>query len=230
MTIFRAIVFAAVLAGSIAGLFLAAAHALGTVPLILEAETYESAAAETHDHDAGAWAPGEGLERTAFTALADVLTGIAFALLLTASYAWRGGDIDWRGGLFWGLAGFAVFTVAPGLGLPPELPGTEAAALPERQLWWVATAAATAAGLALICLTRHPVLAALGAVVVALPHLYGAPQPAGHASLVPARLAHDFVVAAVVTSFLFWLLLGSLSAVLYRRFASAHAPALEPAE
>ena len=31
-----------------------------------------------------------------------------------------GGITDWRQGLFWGLAGFAVFTLAPGLGLPPS--------------------------------------------------------------------------------------------------------------
>jgi hypothetical protein len=34
---------------------------------------------------------------------------------------------------------------APAIGLPPELPGIEAAALQSRQLWWVATAVATAA-------------------------------------------------------------------------------------
>ena len=31
-------------------------------------------------------------------------------------------SLSWRQGLFWGFAGFAVFTLAPGLGLPPELP------------------------------------------------------------------------------------------------------------
>src|SRR5262249_18446225 len=118
------------------------------------ATTTDTATAE-HHHEAEAWQPADGFERTAFTALADVLTGIAFGLLLTAAYALRGQAMDWRQGLFWGLAGFATFTLAPGLGLPPEVPGTESAPLLGRQVWWVATAVATAGGLALIFLTRN---------------------------------------------------------------------------
>ncbi len=234
MTPFRNIVFAAALAGLIAGLFVTIAHTVGTVPIILKAETYEKvaetsaapatnadAAAAEHHHDAEAWQPTDGFERTAFTVLADVLTGIAFGLLLTAAYALRGRAMDWRQGLFWGLAGFATFTLAPGLGLPPEVPGTESAPLLARQIWWVATAVATAGGLALIFFTRSIALTVLGAGMIALPHIYGAPQPAEYKSLVPEGLAHSFAVAAVVTSFLFWLVLGSLTGVFYRWFAGS---------
>jgi cobalt transporter subunit CbtA len=234
MTVFRNIVFAAALAGLLAGLFVTIVHAVGTVPIILKAETYEKAAesgpapatnAEAatteHHHEAGAWAPADGFQRTAFTALADVLTGIAFGLLLTAAYALRGRAMDWRQGLFWGLAGFATFTLAPGLDLPPEVPGTESAPLLDRQIWWVATAIATAGGLALIFLTRNIALTVLGVALIALPHICGAPQPAEYKSLVPEGLAHSFVVTAVVTSFLFWLVLGSLTGVFYPWFAGA---------
>ncbi len=232
MTLFRNIVFAAALAGLIAGLFVTIVHTVGTVPIILKAETYEKAAENgaapatsadaataEHDHGAETWQPTDGFERTAFTVLADVLTGIAFGLLLTAAYALRGRTMDWRQGLFWGLAGFATFTLAPGLGLPPEVPGTESAPLLARQIWWVATAAATAAGLALIFFTRNIALSVLGVGLIALPHIYGAPQPAEYKSLVPEGLAHSFVVAVVVTSFLFWLVLGSLTGVFYRWLA-----------
>jgi cobalt transporter subunit CbtA len=232
MTLFRSIVFAAVLAGLIAGAFVTIVHTVGTVPIILKAETYEKAAeagtapaistdaaTAEHRHDAEAWGPADGFERTAFTALADVLTGIAFGLLLTAAYALRGRAMDWRQGLFWGLAGFATFTLAPGLGLPPEVPGTESAPLLDRQIWWVATAVATGGGLALIFFTRNIALTVLGVGLIALPHIYGAPQPAEYKSLVPEGLAHSFVVAAVVTSFLFWLVLGSLTGVFYRWLA-----------
>ncbi|MCI0430973.1 MAG: CbtA family protein [Rhodospirillales bacterium] len=232
MTMFRNIVFVAALAGLIAGVFLTILHSIGTVPIILKAETYEQAAevaaapattgeAATAEHqpDAEPWGPTNGFERTAFTLMANVLTGITFALLLTAAYALRGREMDWRQGLFWGLAGFATFTLAPTLGLPPDIPGTEAGPLPDRQLWWVATAIATAGGLALIFLTRKAALAALGAALIALPHIYGAPQPAEYKSLAPEGLAHSFIVAAVVTSFLFWLVLGSLTGVFYRWFA-----------
>src|SRR5262249_39453573 len=233
MTQFRNIVFAAALAGLIAGLFVTVVHAIGTVPIILKAETYEKApetgappptnadAPTQHHHEAGAWEPAEGFERTAFTVLADVLTGIAFGLLLTAAYALRGRAMDWRKGLFWGLAGFATFTLAPGLGLPPELPGTESAPLLDRQIWWVATAVATAGGLALIFFARTLALTVLGVGLMALPHVYGAPQPAEHKMLAPENLAHSFAVAAVVTSFLFWLVLGSLTGVFYRWFAGS---------
>ena len=69
--------------------------------------------------------------------------GIGFALLLVSAYAFSGASVDWRRGLYWGLAAFATFTLAPGLGLPPEVPGTSAAPLLDRQIWWVATAVAT---------------------------------------------------------------------------------------
>src|SRR3546814_13405119 len=43
-----------------------------------------------------------------------------------------GRQTGWRQGLLCGLVGFAVFTLAPGLGLRPEIPGTEAAPLADR--------------------------------------------------------------------------------------------------
>ena len=79
-----------------------------------------------------AWAPADGFERSAFTALANVVTAIGFALLLVTASELSGGLTGWRQGVFWGLAGFAVFTLAPGLGLPPELPGMPAADLGRR--------------------------------------------------------------------------------------------------
>src|SRR5262249_58077728 len=106
------------------------------------------------EHNEADWEPKEGFERNAFTAGANILTAIGFALLLGGIFAVRGRAITWHEGLLWGLSGFLVFTVAPGLGLPPELPGVPAAPLSVRQVWWVATAAATAAGLGLLFLRR----------------------------------------------------------------------------
>jgi cobalt transporter subunit CbtA len=230
MSAFRRIVLVAALAGLIAGVLAAVAHEIATVPVILKAEVYEKAAephAAAHAHAAATaaherpsegWAPRDGLERKAFTALADVLSGIAFALLLASAIALRGGEIDWRRGLYWGLAGFATFTLAPGLGLPPVVPGTEAAPLTDRQIWWAATAAATAGGLALMFLGRKAGWAVAGVALLVLPHMVGAPQPAEADSLAPATLAHRFMVASVVTSLLFWAVLGSMTGYFYRRF------------
>src|SRR6185312_3059766 len=166
MDYFRNIVVVAALAGAIAGLATTVAQQLTTVPLILKAETYEGAApahdhgdavtaeAGAHEHGDDLWSPADGLERTAFTALANIVTGIGFALLLVAASELFGGIRDWRQGVFWGLAGFAIFTLAPGLGLPPELPAMPAAELGARQLWWVATALCTATALGLLVYRR----------------------------------------------------------------------------
>jgi cobalt transporter subunit CbtA len=240
MALFRRIIFAAGLGGLIAGLFMMAAHAIATIPLILEAETYENAApAEEHDHDAAAadtagtvevaaheheeeeWMPQDGIERTAFTLLAEIVTGIGFALLLTSAYVLSGREIDWRSGFFWGAAGFVTFTLAPSLGLPPELPGMEAAPLSDRQIWWIATALLTGGGLALLFLSRNAIALVAAVVMLVLPHIIGAPQPPTHETAVPASLLREFVVGVIVTSFLFWLVLGSLTGFFYKRFSAA---------
>ena len=225
---FRQIVFAAALAGLLGGLLITAMQYVSVVPLILEAETFETAAAHDHGdrdpaaHDTAeeAWAPADGLERALYRLAANILMGIGFALLLAAGFALTGQG-GWRTGLYWGLAGFAAFMLAPAIGLPPEVPGAESAPLVERQLWWLGTIAATAGGLALMLLTRSWQWIAAGAALIALPHVIGAPQPAHHGGLAPDSLAREFVVAVLVTGFLFWLALGALSGFFYKRFAAA---------
>jgi cobalt transporter subunit CbtA len=239
VSLFRAIVLSAMVVGFVAGVAITVVQFFSTVPLILSAEVYErdepDAAAKPnpaahehaadehadHDHGSAAWEPKEGLQRNSLTAAANILTAIGFALLLAGIYALRGHAVAWREGLLWGVAGFAVFTVAPGLGLPPELPGVPAAPLEARQLWWIATAAATAAGLGLLVLRRALWAAALGVGLILLPHLIGAPQPAEIHTDVPAALSQQFVIAVTLTSLLFWLLLGSLTSIAYRRFAAS---------
>jgi cobalt transporter subunit CbtA len=230
MAAFRRLVCAALCAGLLSGLLATVMHRIGTVPLILEAETYETAAqratTQTHAHPAtpahedasDSWAPETRIERAVYTLAADVLTAIGFALLLAAGLTLRGGAVTWREGLFWGMAGFATFTLAPGLGLPPELPGSEAAPLVARQLWWLATTIATGGALALIAFTRRPAWAILAAILIVAPHLYGAPQPVEHAATAPDALIHRFVVAVTLVSLLFWLALGAATGYFYRRF------------
>lgn len=235
MTLFRNVVFVAALAGLVAGLFMAAMQAYATVPLINQAESFEGAgdghhhhgeeAAEGHSHGEEAaegeegWAPADGFERFFYTSMANIVTAIGFGLVLVVVSEFAGGIAGWRQGLFWGLAGFAVFTLAPGLGLPPELPAMPAADLGARQTWWLATVVATGVGLALIVFRRTPALAALGLVLIAAPHIVGAPQPASFDTPVPAALHHDFVVAVTVTNLLFWAVLGSVAGALRARFA-----------
>jgi cobalt transporter subunit CbtA len=181
---------------------------------------------EAHDHlfaDEGhghsAWAPADGLERTFYTTLANVLTGIGFALILIAGFALRGEDVDGRKGVLWGIAGFAAFSLLPALGLPPEVPGSFAAELSARQGWWLFAAVASAAGIWLAVFGRANWLKVAGIVVVALPHLVGAPHPEAVGGAAPPELAGHFVAASLVTAAVFWVALGWLSGSFYRRFA-----------
>ncbi len=234
MTLFRNVVFVAALAGLVAGIAMAAMQAYATVPLILQAETYEAAgsghdhgsAGQAHDADATAehshgegWAPADGFERFFYTSMANIVTAIGFGLVLVVVSEFAGGIDGWRQGLLWGLGGFAVFTLAPGLGLPPELPAMPAADLGARQAWWWGTVIATGAGLALIVFWRSLPLAALGVALVAAPHVIGAPQPISYETAVPEGLHHDFVSAVTVTNLVFWAVLGAAAGMLRSRFA-----------
>jgi cobalt transporter subunit CbtA len=232
MDFFRTMILVAAAAGLIAGLGMTAAQQLTTVPLILKAEVFEQAEeakaepqhehadVTAHEHGEG-WAPSDGFERTAFTLAANVITGIGFALLLIAVSELAGGIAGWRQGVMWGLAAFAVFTLAPGLGLPPELPAMPAAELGPRQLWWIGTVAASASGLALIVYGRSVLAIGAGVALLVAPHLIGAPQPASYESPIPESLHHSFVVAVVMTTLVFWVLLGGLAGFFRERFAAS---------
>ncbi len=228
----RTFLIVALLAGLSAGLVDWGLHMLGTTPLILEAEVYEAGAepaateptvatdGHDHEHDAEAWAPADGWERNAFTLGANLVTGVGFAFLLTAAIVFFGKGADWRRGLVWGLAGFACFTLAPSIGLPPELPGTEAAPLGERQLWWIGTVVATAAGLFAAAKLRNVYGYAIAVVLIAAPHIIGAPQPETPGALAPEELEHKFILVAIATSLVFWLVLGALTGAFFKRYAA----------
>jgi cobalt transporter subunit CbtA len=164
------------------------------------------------------WAPADGFERFAFSVLANIVTGIGFALILVAVSEFAGGIGGWRQGVFWGLAGFAVFTLAPGLGLPPELPAMPAADLMQRQTWWVATVVATAIGLGLIAFRKSLPMTILAVLLIVAPHIVGAPQPDSFETPIPEGLHHQFVVAVTLTNLVFWLVLGAVVGVVRGRF------------
>jgi len=230
--LFREIVFAALVAGVVGGLFLSALQSVRVVPLIYQAEHYEVAANDSHSsaepartghaQDGEVWAPGLSLERFAYTVLANVLMGIGFALLLSAAFTLRSG-VGWREGLVWGLGGFAAFNLAPAFGLPPELPGIAADNLEARQIWWFGTVAASSGALLLIAFARPVAFKALGVGLLVLPHLIGAPHVGDLGSKVPAELAAAFVSATLVTNLLFWLVIGGLAGLTRLRLGATRA-------
>jgi len=227
---FIRVLLLAIFAGAAAGVFATAVQSWRVVPLILEAERYEDtedgSGAHTHGDNGEeiavaegeeAWGPEDGFERTFYTALSNIVVGVGFSLMLTAAVLVFNQSLTLMSGLIWGVAGFVVFALAPNFGLPPELPGMPAGDLFERQTWWLATAALTAGALALFAFRRSLPFMLLGVVMILAPHLYGAPQPISHESLVPANLAAEFVVASIVASALFWLFLGGLLGWLFER-------------
>jgi cobalt transporter subunit CbtA len=189
------------------------------------AAAHEHAAAPAepagHDHHHGdAWAPADGLERTLFTLASNIVMGFAYSLLLVGVYVGLQRPVSAPQGLLFGLAGFAVFFAAPGLGLPPELPGTEAAELGARQQWWIAAALSTAVGLTLLFLQKNNLLRVLGIAIIAGPHLIGAPHPAQEASLAPEELQHQFRLATTLGNAAFWMALGAVAAIALRKFSA----------
>lgn len=237
-TIFRRMASAVVIAGALSGILLSGVQQLQVEKIILKAEEYEKAgeakaheheheaaaaaaapaAAHEHEHDGDEWEPADGAERTGYTVLANVSMAMGFALMLVAAIAVSGRQVSWRSGLLWGVAGYLVFFVAPSLGLPPEVPGTLAAPLHARQLWWVMTAGMTAVGLGAIVYARAWPWKLLGALVLVAPHIIGAPQPETHGGVAPEELAQAFIHATAVANAVFWLALGGLTGFFYRRF------------
>lgn len=229
---FKRIAQTAGFTGLIAALLLTLLQSFWVAPLILQAETYEHApaaqAAEhehehaagamaAHEHDEEAWEPADGWQRVLSTTGGNLVVAVGFALMLAALYTLRTPTRISEGAL-WGLAGFAVFVLAPTLGLPPELPGTAAADLAQRQIWWASTAASTAVGLALIVFARNGLLKVLGVAILVVPHIVGAPQPEVHSALAPEALEAQFKIASLVTNAVFWVAMGLLSAWLFRHY------------
>ena len=203
------VLLAALLAGIAAGLIMGAIQHVRLTPLILAAEVYETGgdhgSAET---TAPEWAPAEGLQRTLATTAATAMTGAAFAAILAGVSLLSGMAITRRNGVIWGLCGFLAATLAPAAGLPPELPGMPAGDLATRQIWWIATIAATGLGIYLIASRREAWAIMAAVVVIALPHVVGAPLAESHETAVPAGLAAAFAANAIAAGAVFWSLIG----------------------
>ena len=221
---------AALAAGFLAAVVVTGLELTLTSPLIVAAEAYEDRGAHRaaeaipiralpivlahadHEHAAPdaapEWQPGPGLPRMAFTGLATLVGAVGYALLLGAVMLACGREPTPETALAFAVAGFASEALGPALGLPPELPGSEAAPLATRQAWWLMTAAATGMGLYLIGIRRSFIAILGGLVMIVAPHVAGAPQPPEGASELPAALAAQFAARSLAVAFVFWALIG----------------------
>ncbi len=215
----------ALFAGLAAGVLAALLQLTFVVPLLLEGELYETGT-RTHftatgvQSDAGTPPVFDQMSRHIGTVAMNLITYTGFALVLVAGFAFAnrfGHVIDARQGALWGLMGFISLHLAPAFGLPPELPGTVGADLQPRQIWWSATALATAIGIALIAYRKGPVLVAAGIVLIALPHLIGAPQIDTYFGTAPPELASHFVTRSLGVAALSWIALGAMAGALWSR-------------
>lgn len=198
------------LAGLAAGVVLTLLYIGRIQPLILAAEGYEQGV------DAALAAP---FMRYFDTFLFNVLNGVGYGLLLAAILVMRRKRTGIGQGVLWGIAGFAVFVLAPAAGLPPELPGSIKAPIEDRQVWWLATVAATAGGIALMTLQARHIWMGVGVLLILLPHIVGAPHADVYGEVLPAELAARFVGVSIAAMALFWIVLGGVAGYCHDRFA-----------
>ena len=236
------IIYSALLAGIAAGVLLTSLQLASLQPIILAAERYEHGFDAAPGQDGGraehshGGAPAAGAGRIARTLVANLLASTGFAAVLLAlmclSRLARGRYLSWSQGALWGLAGYAALFVAPAIGLPPEIPGIDAAPVEHRQLWWLLTALGVSIGLAILGFAPARTKA-VGILFVALPYIVGAPGGDGveFAHSNPAvvdelvRLHQRFIVSSAIVNLVFWLVLGLVCRYAFNRWLRAVVPA-----
>lgn len=244
------LLLAALAAGLIAGMAMTPAQYVKTIPLIMQAESYEGGghahgavepapslvdagtgvAQAAHDHDAQDHEDGSmlGLGRLGDTVLANLVAGAGFALMLAAvaliaGIGFPAGRDGLMRGLLLGAGAWFCVQLAPSFGLPPAVPGFPYADLGDRQGWWMITVGLSAIGLWLLALRPEWIAKALGLALIVAPHVWGAPVPEDLSSDVPAYLASAYAAASLATTLFFWLLLGGLLGHFLSRVAEEHA-------
>ncbi len=224
---FRTLVLSAVVIAIFAGLVLSIYQASFITPIIVGSEVYEVVEAISHHTEVDgieAWAPEDGAERTSWNFASNFLLCFAYALILLSAMSLKT-SVNTIKGVFWGGAAYLTVFVAPALGLPPEIPGMEAAQLEGRQAWWLLTVALTAISLWLIAF-QHKFYKLVGVIILLIPHIIGAPQPEIHgfantdtqAIEALTLLWHDFILQTSIANALLWVIIGALSGYITNNF------------
>ena len=218
----------AICAGIVAGLIAALLQFIFVIPVLLEGELFETGARlhfgndGSPQSDRGVPSLGDDWGRHSMTVAFNIITYTGYGLILAAmiSYAaLKGSIIPSRQGVIWGLCGFIAVQLAPAIGLPPELPGTLAAEIGPRQMWWLGTIVATAIGMGLIAFGRS-YLPLCGIAIILIPHLVGAPHLDAFFGVAPPELAAEFATLSLGTSAAGWAVLGYVVAEVLRRLES----------
>ncbi len=231
----------ALFAGLVAGLIAVLLQWSLMEKIILEGEEYETGnkshfagvlvvtdtqptAAETTATPDVEDAPQDLLRRFSLAFFADFTTFVGWSLMMVAGFAMAervGQRIQIKDALLWGIAGFAAIHILPGIGLPPELPGTPAADLEERQLWWVTTALFSILAFALIGYGRKPVYIIIGIALLIAPHIIGAPRLDYYGGVAPPELSGEYVARSLAVAFIDWVVLGLAAGYFWNRGTAA---------
>ena len=242
----RNIFLAAIAVGIITGIVYGLFQQTQISPIIYGAEAYEVADAPlTHSHNTDgnqtvktepelkeeAWAPEDGVQRIFSTMTANITIAIAYALVMISLMALHDAKsskpkISAKQGALWGIAALLALFIAPALfGLHPEVPGTVAAELINRQQWWMFCAGISVVGIAVVYYSSNK-YKFIGVLLLATPHIIGAPLPESHgfANTDPSavselsQLTSEFFLMTSLGMAIFFILLGTLSGWVVKRY------------
>lgn len=222
----RHLLTSALLAGLAAGLAATVLQLAFVVPLILEGELYESGGllhfSATGSPQSPVTRPDIWAEpaRHIGTFAMNLVTWSGFAFILVAAFGMAervGAKISAQSGAVWGLSGFVAVQLAPAMGLPPELPGAIGADIVTRQLWWMATVAASIGGLGLFAFGRGAVAVGAGALLLLAPHVVGAPELDTYFGVAPAELSAHYVARSLAIGAAVWAILGTVAGAVWSR-------------
>jgi len=222
---FSRILTSAVFAGFAAGLIFAVLQFFFVQPILVHAELYETGAKVHFGTDGSiAQGPAVSLEllRNSLSILFGALLYTGYGLMLVAAMALadeRGIEITPRKGILWGAAGFIAIQFAPSISLSPEVPGSAAAGVAVRQMWWFPTVGAAALAMALLAFGKSWKAWGAAIVLLILPHAIGAPHPEMFTGTTPPELGSLFAGRVFGVNFAAWAMLGLFAAYFWHREA-----------
>lgn len=250
--LFQRLIWSALGVALLVGSLQSAVQQWQAVPIILAAERFEAQkmqpeesvapqAAQGHSHAATdahepgpdaipEWTPKDGLERSFWTWVANVMYASSMALLVLAVMGvslWRGSALSSRSLALWvAAAGWLSLHLWPALGLPAEIPGMDVEQLGSRQGWWALAALSAALACASLAWLRSPLRWLAPILWLAVPFVVGAPQMATEslvgfgpeAKSVLRQLWQDFVWVSHGLAVLFWASLGLLCGSVFQRW------------
>ncbi len=218
---FSKILTSALIAGAVAGLIAALLQLVFVQPVLLHAEMFETGAmVHTGVSSAHFEMPPFDVQRNLLSIVFSMLIyagyGLVMVALMNLAEA-QDATITARSGIIWGVAGFVALHLAPGFGLAPEVPGSAAADIGDRQIWWYAAAAATMAGLWMIAFGKSPVFWGVAAFLILAPHIVGAPHPDVLTGSAPTELGGLFAARSFGVGLAAWVILGCLAGYFWSR-------------